>query len=178
MKQNIEAIEVVRDIDAKRLRPLDDMEASVTDGMSLNLNYVDVRGYDADDLADMIEEEESFFAAAATLELGSDEIFDLLDRQYEESELAFDAGVNAAVMAISVVGGTPISSCNGGWFGDHHSSAVPHILFSVSPANLVPIQAAAEAASCGLVNNGRHAEVYANELPKLLSFARHIASKL
>lgn len=178
MEREIEAIEVVRDIDATRLSPLDDAEASVVDGMLLNHSYTDVRGCDANDLANVIEQEESFFEEAASLEVGSDELFDLLDRQYDESELEFDVGVNAAVVAISAAGGAPISSCNGGWFGDDHSSSVPHILFSVSPATLAPIQAAAEAADCGLINNGRHAELYANELSKLLAFARHIASAL
>jgi len=178
MKRKVEGIEIVRDLDRVRLSPLNDAEASVVDGMVLNRGYVDVRGCDASELAYAIEEEELFFEEAAGLEKGSESLFDLLDHYFMESDLQFDVGVNAAVVAISVVGGTPISSCNGGWFGDDHSSAVPHILFSVSAAQFAPIQAAAEAAHCGLINNGRHAELYADELPKLLAFAREIASGL
>jgi hypothetical protein len=95
-----------------------------------------------------------------------------------EAGFGFDVGVNAAVVAISAAGGTPISSCNGGWFGEDHSSSVPHVLFSIEPQAVDLIREAAEAADCGLVNNGRHAELYVDKLPKLLAFARDVLHRL
>lgn len=167
-------IEVIRDLDPERLRPLDDKEASTVDGMMLNHGYVDVRGCDATELDDAIGDETAFFDEVSGLGDDPDAVLELLDNYFTESENPFDVGVAAAVVAISMVGGVPISSCNGGWFGDDHSSSVPHILFSIAPAEIGIIQTAAEAAACGLTNNGAYAELYADELPKLLNFALEV----
>lgn len=167
-------IQVVRDLDASILRPMNDEEASTLDGMALNHAYVDMRGCDASDLAQAIEEELEFYADAAEVGDDPETIMKLLDRHFEESEFSFDTGVYAAVVAVSVAGGAPISSCNGGWFGDDHSSSVPHILFSIAPLHIDVVRKAAEFADCGLTNNGCHAELYADELSKLLRFAHEV----
>ncbi len=167
-------IQVICDLDPALLHPLDDEEASTVDGMMLNHAYVEVRGCDASDLDHAIAEETAFYDEASELDDDSDALFDLLDRHFVESESSFDVGVAAAVVAISTVGGVPISSCNGGWFGDDHRSSVPHILFSITPGEVDIVQRAAAAADCGLTNNGAHAEIYADELPKLLRFALEV----
>ena len=167
-------IQVIRDLDPALLRPLDDDEASTGDGMMLNHAYVDVRGCDASDLDHAIAEETAFYDEASELDGDPDALLDLLDRHFIDSESCFDVGVTAAVVAISTVGGVPISSCNGGWFGDDHRSSVPHILFSTTPEKLDIVQRAAAAANCGLTNNGAHAELFADELPKLLRFALEV----
>ena len=167
-------IQVIRDLDPALLRPLDDEEAPTVDGMMLNHCYIDVRGCDASDLDHAIAEETAFYDEASELDDDRDALLDLLDRHFVESESTFDVGVAAAVVAISMVGGAPISSCNGGWFGDDHSSSVPHILFSITPEELDIVQRAAAAADCGLTNNGPHAELFADDLPKLLRFALEV----
>lgn len=165
---------MIRDLDPMLLRPLNDEEASTVDGMMLNHAYVDVRGCDASDLDHAIAEETAFYDEASELDDDPDALLDLLDCHFVESESSFDVGVTAAVVAISTIGGVPISSCNGGWFGDDHRSSVPHVLFSITPEELDIVQRAAAAADCGLKNNKAHAELYADELPKLLRFALEV----
>lgn len=170
-------IEVVRDLDTSLLDPLDDEEASTEDGMMLNHVYVDVRGCDISDLDHTIEEEVAFYSEVS--ELAGDEraIAELLDEHALESESPFDIGVTAAVVAISYAGGAPITSCNGGWFGRVHSSGFPHVLFSIAGEDIGPLPDAAEVADCGLTNDGPHAELYADDLPKLLRFAQAIRER-
>ena len=178
MQKDFETIKVVRDLEPELLEPLDDEEASVTDGMLLNHMYVDMRGCDMCDLAHAIADETEFLQEAEKLRHDPKILGDLMDSFLEQTELDFDLGVNAAVIALSVVGAAPISSCNGGWFGDWHSSSVPHILFSIAPCDVGVVLEAAEVANCGIINNGRHAEIYADKLPKLLDFAREVQKRV
>lgn len=65
-----------------------------------------------------------------------------------------DPGVAGLVLAISALGGTPISSCNGWLVGaSSHRSEVPHILFTASPDVMDRIIPAAMANEVGLIFN-------------------------
>lgn len=158
---------------------MDEDEAAAVNGLEINHVYADMRGCDAVDLADAISEDAHFLDAAADVDIEDcNAVAELLDRHFEESETSFDPGVTAAVVAISAAGGAPITSCNGGWFGDSHASKVPHVLFSVGPEEIGIFEASAEASGCGLSNNGRYAEVYADRLSNLLAFAREVQARI
>lgn len=158
---------------------MDEDEAASADGLAINHAYADMRGCDADDLAHAIADDADFLDAAANVDLEDwNAVVELLDWHFEEAESSVDPGVTAAVVAISAAGGAPITSCNGGWFGDDHASKVPHVLFSVGPDEVGIFEAAAEASGCGLSNNGRYAELYADRLPNLLAFAREVQGRI
>lgn len=170
-------VEIVRSLNPSRLTMLSEEQAAAQDGLLLNHAYNDLRGFDLTDLREVLAEEKDFLERVGTCEPGSDEMTELLDEHFIEAEFGLDLGVGAAVVALSVMGAAPISSCNGGVFGDEHASSVPHILFSIDPSAVPPIELAAEAAGCGLINNGPYAELYAARPRDLHRFAELIEKR-
>ena len=178
MWQNVD-VEIVRDVDRTVIGPFENADAK--DGILLNHDYVDMRGYSIADAREIIVEEGQLLDDIEAVGDDVDRLAGLLEGLYEDaSELAgFDVGTAGAIFALSAAGAAPISSCNGGLLGDtSHSSQVPHILFSVTRDCLGPIFAAAEAAEVGLVNNSGHVEVFADCIPKLNLFARQLLHEL
>ena len=88
-----------------------------------------------------------------------------------------DAGVAGLVYAISALGGTPISSCNGGVVGvSNHSSDVPHVLFTAPPEAMDRILAAAKNNRVGLIHNDGYAEAFTDHLPHLHALANSLVA--
>lgn len=172
-------VEIVRDVDPAAIGPFENADAK--DGILLNHDYVDMRGYSIADAREMIAEEAQLLDDIEAIGDDDDRLEELLEELYEAgSELSgFDIGTAGAVFALSAAGAAPISSCNGGLLGDmSHSSQVPHILFSVGKERLGPILAAAEAAGVGLLNNSGHVEVFADRIPNLNAFAQQLLLEL
>lgn len=106
---------------------------------------------------------------------GDDDAFEaFIEDQFEAPNpyAELDIGVAGAVVALAAVGAWPLSSCNGGLLGGYHSSDVPHILFSCDRPVFNGILSAAEAVDCGLIQNERFIELFADDLTKLNAFAR------
>ena len=139
--------------------------------MMLNHSYVDLRNAEIADVAETIAFERRFVIESANLAYDSPEMEDWLAETALAMELPVDMGVCSAVEALSAVGATPISSCNGGAFTSGHASDVAHVLFSCRPGLVRKVTEAARLTNCGVINNGRHAEVYATEVEHLIDFA-------
>jgi len=172
-------VEIVRELDPAGIGPFENADAK--DGILLNHDYVDMRGYSIADAREVVAEEAQLLDDIEAIGADDDRLNELLERLYEDaSELSgFDVGTAGAIFALSAAGAAPISSCNGGLLGDtSHSSQVPHILFSVVRDRLKPILAAAEAADVGLLNNSGHVEVFANRVPGLHTFAKQLLHRL
>lgn len=172
-------VEIVREIDPAAVGPFQNADAK--DGILLNHDYVDMRGYSIADAQEVVAEEARLLSDIEAIGDDDDRLEELLEGLYEDaSELSgFDVGTAGAIFALSAAGAAPISSCNGGLLGDmSHSSQVPHILFSVARERLAPILAAAEAAGVGLLNNSGHVEVFADRIPKLNDFAGQLLQEL
>lgn len=172
-------VEIVRELDPSAIGPFENADA--TDGILLNHDYVDMRGYSISDAEEIIAEEAQLLDDIEAIGDDHDRLEELLERLYEDaSELSgFDVGTAGAIFALSAAGTAPISSCNGGLLGDtSHSSQMPHILFSVTQDRLKPILAAAHAADVGLLNNSGHVEVFATRIPGLHTFAKELLHQL
>lgn len=172
-------VEIVRELDPSAIGPFENADAK--DGILLNHEYVDMRGYSISDAQDILGEEAQLLDDIEAIGDDDDRLEELLEQLYEDaSELSgFDVGTAGAIFALSAAGAAPISSCNGGLLGDtSHSSQVPHILFSVTKDRLRPIIAAAEAADVGLLNNFGHVEVFAKRIPELHNFAKQLLHQL
>lgn len=172
-------VEIVRELDPDGIGSFENADAR--DGILLNHDYVDMRGYSIADAQEIVAEEAQLLDDIEAIGADDDRLNELLERLYEDaSELSgFDVGTAGAIFALSAAGAAPISSCNGGLLGDtSHSSQVPHILFSVVLDRLKPILAAAEAADVGLLNNSGHVEVFANRIPGLHTFAKQLLHEL
>ena len=88
---------------------------------------------------------------------------------------SLDPGVAGLVMAISALGGTPISSCNGGFVGtSEHRSDVPNILFAAPPETMDRIIPMAMATEVGLIFNEGYAEAFVDNLPNFHRLARKL----
>ncbi|EDQ31650.1 hypothetical protein HPDFL43_17570 [Hoeflea phototrophica DFL-43] len=86
-----------------------------------------------------------------------------------------DPGVAGLVIAISALGGTPISSCNGGLIGTSaNMSDVPNILFTASPDTMDRIIQQAMGSEVGLVFNEGYAEAFVDHLPNFHRLARKL----
>ena len=172
-------VEIVQELDPSAIGPFENADAK--DGILLNHDYVDMRGYSISDAQQIIAEEAQLLDDIEAIGDDDDRLEELLEGLYDDaSELSgFDVGTAGAIFALSAAGAAPISSCNGGLLGDtSHSSQVPHILFSVTPDRLAPILAAAKAADVGLLNNSGHVEVFASGIPGLHAFARQLLHQL
>lgn len=172
-------VEIVREVDPAAIGPFENADAK--DGILLNHDYVDMRGYSIADAREVVAEEAQLLDEIGTIGDDDDRLEEMLEGLYEDaSELScFDIGTAGAIFALSAAGAAPISSCNGGLLGETtHSSPVPHILFSVVRERLGPILAAAEAVDVGLLNNFGHVEVFADRIPRLNAFARQLLDEL
>ncbi len=160
------------------LSSLDEDRASSEDGLALNRGYIDCRGCSDHDVRNVLEEEREILKMLAAAGWTTVDANEILDTDYfERYELsAFDAGMSAAVVALSATGYTPISSCNGGTIGnDSHSMEVPNILFAAGPkSNSEVVWEAAVRADLGLLENGEFVEIYADQVLKFHSFAAEI----
>ena len=77
--------------------------------------------------------------------------------------------------ALSGLGATPISSCNGGHVGiSSHSSDVPHVLFTAAPSVMDRVLTAAKESKVGIVRNNGFAEAFTDHLPNLHALAKKL----
>lgn len=86
-----------------------------------------------------------------------------------------DFGVASTVYAISAAGGIPITSCNGGAFGDHHNEPFPLVGFYWHPRLWPYLRKAAEQARVSVWTHHRGELVVAGKnLRRMPSFAAAI----
>lgn len=115
-----------------------------------------------------------FEAEALAVEEERLEVFDPLEELW-----GLDLGVAAAVAAVVGLGGKPISSCNAGGFGGHHSAAHPHVAFYLPPDRAEQFLATAREADVGLVSaEDGLARLYADRDLALIGFAQVALRKL
>lgn len=161
----------------RELLSLDDAQASAEDGICLNHFYVDYRGVPMDEAVECIEEEAQLLADLAKAGWDTDEAEEVVEENMGAMGLtsSLDPGVAGLVLTISALGGTPISSCNGGVVGiSPHRSDVPHILFTAPPEAMDRIIPAAKATEVGLIFNEGYAEAFVDHLPNFHRLARKL----
>lgn len=170
-------VEVRWDEGIRNLRGMEESEASSEDGICLNLEYADYRGMLVEDAIEGVEEEAQLLVDIAEAGWDTDEAEAVIDENIESMGLTgpLDPGVAGLVLAISALGGIPISSCNGGLVGiSSHGSDVPHIIFTAPPDVMDRIIPVAMASEVGLIFNQGYAEAFADYLPNLHRLARSL----
>ena len=126
----------------------DEETMSCSDGLVENHHYMDMRRMNEDDLAAVRRDEQAVLAWSEETGLPpiSDEAYDhfvLLP----EGNLLFDwimvdAGVASTVVALSVIGCCPVTSCSG---GDDHYESHPLVVFWAESEQLELVKSAVKA---------------------------------
>jgi hypothetical protein len=170
-------VEVRWDEGIRLLREMGEDEASAEHGIALNHGYADYRNVPFDLAIEGMEEEAQLLLEIAAADWDTEGAEAVIEENMEAMGLtgALDPGVAGLVLAISALGGTPISSCNGGQAGiSSHRSETPHVLFTAPPEIMDKIIPAAMAAEVGLIFNDGYAEAFADYLPNLHRLARRL----
>lgn len=168
-----------RTIVAADLAVLSEEEASNADVdgcLAGNQHYNDLRGMTFADLEATLVREDGLVDAFEAV--GNPAALE--ERFVQERGTAFepvddlwglDVGVAGAVIALSALGATPVSSCNGAVYGTPHQSHYPYVAFFLADADLSVLLGLAEAEGLGLVGNDGLAHLYGS-VPALRRFAR------
>jgi hypothetical protein len=176
-------VAISRVLDTGRLASISDAEADEGEESGFlagNQMYQDLRALSWADLAAAIALEASLIARlqqAADLDSAA-EILD--DERLDVSEPAdglwgLDIGVASAVAAFSVLGGTPVSSCNAGGFGGTHSADPPYVAGHLPKTAGYALLRAAEAANVGVATAADGlVQVFGRTDMDLLRFARTV----
>lgn len=174
----ISADVVVRwDSGINNVSPLEEEIASSEDGILLNHEYCDYQGVSIEDAMDAVNEESDLLAELEGADWNTETAEEIIEANMEAMGLtgSLDPGVAGLVFAISALGGTPISSCNGGVVGiTRHRSDVPHVLFTAPPVVMDRILPAAKRHRVGLIHNEGYAEAFTDHLPNLHALAREL----
>ncbi len=176
-------VAISRALDTERLAALSDTEADEGEESGFlagNQMYQDLRAFSRADLAAAIELEADLMArlqAADDLDAAT-EILD--DERLDVNEPAdglwgLDIGVASAVAAFSVLGGTPVSSCNAGGFGGTHTAEHPYVAGYLPAVAADALLEAAAAADVGvaMADDGL-VQVFGRTDFDLLRFARRV----
>lgn len=127
-------------------------DAADGSGLGCNHDYRDLRGLTPADLRFIVDWE----SRELELRLQSAALCDGCEDgcpQCEAELEGLELGVASAVVALSVIGCIPYTSCNGGRFGGAHVAEVLIVGFYVRPALVAQIREAAARAGVGLTND-------------------------
>ncbi len=170
---------IIRDLASRPFAVLEPEEAERggEDGyLAGNKAYDDLRGMTWDDVFETLVCERAV-VAVLTAAPDPDEAYETfeVDRLSEwgaDALWGLDPGVAAATIALSAMGATPISSCNGGAFGGEHLEAYPLVAFYVASASPDTLLACADAAQAGLALDAHGcAQLFGETCAPLLAFA-------
>lgn len=170
---------IIRDLASRPFAVLEPEEAErgANDGdLDGNKAYDDLRGMTWNDVLETVERERAV-VAVLTAAPDPDEAYDAfeVDRLSDwgvDALWGLDPGVAAATIALSAMGATPISSCNGGALGGEHLEPYPLVAFYVASASPDTLLACADAAQAGLALDAHgRAQLFAHTCAPLLAFA-------
>ena len=145
----------ILDPDALGVLSEEDADRGEEDGLEGNQQYRDLRGMSWDQVERALKQEAEFFdrlAAAPDLDVEAELIDEEREAAYfsEDDLWGLDVGVISATIALSALGGTPVSSCNAGGFGGFHVAAFPYVAFFLPRSEAAEVLAIAEVADVGL----------------------------
>jgi hypothetical protein len=162
-----------REVDPTQLGWISGKRATTRTNFPANFQYFDLRGMKLADLDAAIAEENSEYARLEA-EGFTQRSIDQTDYRHAASTLVpmVDFGIGAAVVALSVLGCVPVTSCRGPTLGaGKHSQPAPMIVFYARRAHLATLMRAVEESDCQIVNNGAKLEIYADDLFKMHALA-------
>ena len=147
-----------------------------------NRSYRDLRRMSWDDVAQALERERELLARllrADDIEAEAEAIEEERLETFEDPLFGLDVGVASATLALSAMGCTPVSSCNGGMLGGFHSSTHP-VVASYLPAEAAPAAlSSAQIVGAGLVlDEAGRAILYAGRVDPMIAFAAEAARRM
>ena len=140
-----------------------------------NRSYRDLRGMSWDDVAQALERERELVARllrADDIEAEAEAIEEERLEAFDDPLWGLDVGVASATLALSAMGCTPFSSCNGGMLGGFHNASHPVVAFYL-PAEAAPAalwSAGAGGVGLTLDPEGR-ARLYSDAVEPMVAFA-------
>jgi hypothetical protein len=169
----IPGVVVRRIIQIRELGWLDGRRARTRYNFPANRDYVDLRGLALADLDAVLAEERSGYALLDSAGYTQSAI-DLVDRKREEAAVVpmLDFGIASTVVALSVLGCVPITSCRGRSLGKQvHAHPAPMTTFYARKTQAPVLLTAVERADIYVVNSGAKLEVYSEDIRKMHAFA-------
>ncbi|PZQ12344.1 MAG: hypothetical protein DI565_16060 [Ancylobacter novellus] len=159
-------------------------EAEETGQLAGNGMYQDLSGLGLDDLQATLARENEVIArlsAAEDLEAAAEAFDDeRAERPTPAEELwGLDIGVAAATVALSVLGATPVASCNAGGFGGVHQSGHPYVAAFIPADQADALVMLAREADVGVrTGSDGLVRVYGRSDLALVRFAEVVLSRL
>jgi len=170
-------IEIVRQVDPRKLRwPAKD-ETGPDSGLGCNREYEDFTGRSWSDAQTVLDTERGLISKIEAIYWDLDE--EAREAELLEAEMyldALDLGVAATVNALSAAKCIPFSSCNAGAFGGMHHERYPLVAFHAVRSTVKLIMSAAEQADVGIYG-GEFLVVYTDEIRKLSLFAQSLIDR-
>lgn len=139
-----------------------------------NPEYWDLRELSLIEAKRLSDNESEFIERIESAEDPDEEYTLILDELYENPDdlMSLDIGVASTVGAISAMGCIPISSCNGGTFGDSHDEDCPLVGFYARTSDIDTLMKIARRTNVGIENgHSGFLVVFADDLRNLRSFA-------
>jgi hypothetical protein len=150
-------VDLVRHFEASALvtPTASELRRGEADGLAGNQQYSDLQGMGWEEVADAVGREAVLFdrfEGAADIENEAERFDEERLEALDDAEALWglDLGVAGATLALSALGAIPVSSCNAGGFGGHHTARFPHVAFYIGRASPAAILAIADAADVGL----------------------------
>jgi hypothetical protein len=169
----IPGVVVRRVIQVKELGWLEGRRAQTRYNFPANRDYIDLRGLALTDLDTVLAEERSGYALLEA-EGYAQSAIDLVDRKREEAAVApmLDFGIASTVVALSVLGCVPVTSCRGHSLGKQvHAHPAPMTTFYARKTLAPVLLRAVERADIYIVNSGAKLEAYSEDIRKMHAFA-------
>lgn len=173
-------VDIERTVDAARLGWPEPGEAQEESGLGCNREYTDLRRFSWKNARKVLQSEENLMqeVAALSAEEPSDEFWDDLWEERGEYLCGLDLGVASTVAMLSAARCVPYTSCNGGCFEEgHHHESYPVVGFYARPPWIPTLVEAAEEAEAGMHNFGGPLVVYADDIWKMVAFARALSKR-
>lgn len=173
-------VEIRWELDPTRLAQISDGElddAGSEGSIAGNHAYQDLRGFTWQDVEATLSLERSIIDRlidAPELEAAIAEFEDARARSIDEQAALWDLdiGVASAVLALSAMGATPVSSCNAAAFGGHHVAAFPYVAFYLPTNRIDEVYLYASLSNVGLINDSSGvAQIFGADEKGLVRFA-------
>ncbi len=180
-------VEIRQEIDGAPLaqpEPGELEEAEETGQLAGNGMYQDLSGLSLDDLAATLARENDVIrrlGAAEDLEAAAEAFDDERAQSPMPAEelWGLDIGVAAATVALSVLGATPVASCNAGGFGGVHQSGHPYVAAFIPVSQADALVMLAKEADVGVrTGSDGLVRVYGRSDLALVRFAEVVLSRL
>ena len=163
-------IEIVRQIDVKKLSWPARGEAMDEGTLGGNRAYMDLRGASWADARQTSEDETQLIARLENADDPEAE-YEAIEEKIFESFYPLDLGLASTILALSAAKCIPFSSCNAGAFGGQHAEHYPVVAFYARPAVAELILTCAEEIGVGLNMTDTGALItYADDIRSMRAF--------